>query len=61
MCPRNLNIFQYFFYNFQKFSNVENVSKNFENMPGNFVNLLTLKCDETIMKMFTQMENVPKI
>jgi hypothetical protein len=24
---------------------------NFENMQENFVNLLTLKCDETIMKM----------
>jgi hypothetical protein len=27
------------------------MSKNFENMQENFVNLLTLKWDETIMKM----------
>jgi hypothetical protein len=28
--------------------------KKIENMPENIVNLLTLKCDETIMKMCTK-------
>jgi hypothetical protein len=35
--------------------------KYLENMPENFVNLLTLKCDETIKKCAQKIENVHKI